>query len=484
VNLTLEIIAPHSAQMGSGNRKVFGSAGGVIGRVDAMPGERRDTWILPHTKVSKEHARITWMDGAFYIEDTSRNGTALNSSKNRLAKGRPYPLKSGDLLFIDPYEISVSVASESCQPYDEVRRPLDVPLYSRDEMALEEEVDPLNLLDPGAKPSPPRRNVPTADDLNTVSPWGAHYRPPDVLSPPAPRPPTQPASVPMIPEGYNPLAPDEEEAQPEPDDFDALFSPPIAAPPLAPPPAPPLERRDDPPRSTPSPAPSPAPPEEVALPEAPNPAAAPPGMPDSAPVDRQGGADLAAMLAGAGLEGVAVTPELAKSFGEILRVVVSGVMDVLAARHHIKDEFRMRMTHLRVADNNPLKFSVDVNDALHNLLVKRNQAYLSPVESFEDAFQDLRHHQIAMLAGMRVAFEFMLAEFDPDRLEEQFGRRIEKSALMGKSVRQLRSWRYWEMYRDKQVEMARDPEASFRKLFGEAFAEAYEEQLERLRTQR
>ncbi len=40
------------------------------------------------------------------------------------------------------------------------------------------------------------------------------------------------------------------------------------------------------------------------------------------------------------------------------------------------------------------------------------------------------------------------------------------------------------MYRDKQLEIARDPEASFRKLFGEAFAKAYEEQLERLRTQR
>jgi type VI secretion system FHA domain protein len=204
------------------------------------------------------------------------------------------------------------------------------------------------------------------------------------------------------------------------------------------------------------------------------------------PVPAQDGADLAAVLAGAGLEGVAVTPELAKSFGEILHVVVSGVMDVLKARHEIKDEFRMRMTHLRVADNNPLKFSVDVNDALHNLLVKRNQAYLSPVQAFEDAFQDLRHHQIAMLAGMRVAFEFMLAEFAPDRLEEQFGRRIDKGALMGKSggLRHLRSWRYWDMYRDKQLEIARDPEASFRKLFGEAFAKAYEEQLERLRTER
>jgi type VI secretion system protein ImpI len=113
VNLTLEIIAPRSAQIGSGNRKVFSSAGGIIGRVGGMPGERRDAWILPHTKVSKEHARISWVDGAFYIEDTSRNGIGLNSSKNRLAKGRPYPLNSGDRLFIDPYEISVSVAGES-----------------------------------------------------------------------------------------------------------------------------------------------------------------------------------------------------------------------------------------------------------------------------------------------------------------------------------------------------------------------------------
>ena len=76
----------------------------------------------------------------------------------------------------------------------------------------------------------------------------------------------------------------------------------------------------------------------------------------------------------------------------------------------------MEMTHFRPADNNPLKFSANVDDALHNLLVKRNAAYLGPVEAFEDAFDDLRDHQLAMLAGMRVAFDSMLAEFDPDRL--------------------------------------------------------------------
>ena len=59
----------------------------------------------------------------------------------------------------------------------------------------------------------------------------------------------------------------------------------------------------------------------------------------------------------------------------------------------------MRLTQFRAADNNPLKFSANVDDALHNLLVKRNAAYLEPVEAFEDAFDDLRDHQIAMLAA-------------------------------------------------------------------------------------
>ena len=78
----------------------------------------------------------------------------------------------------------------------------------------------------------------------------------------------------------------------------------------------------------------------------------------------------------------------------------------------------MRMTQFRAADNNPLKFSANVDDALHNLLVKRNAAYLEPVEAFEDAFDDLRDHQMAMLAGMRVAFEAMLGEFNPDAAAE------------------------------------------------------------------
>ena len=136
----------------------------------------------------------------------------------------------------------------------------------------------------------------------------------------------------------------------------------------------------------------------------------------------------------------------------------------------------MDMTRVRSIENNPLKFSANVDDALHNLLVKRNRAYLPAVEAFEDAFADLRHHQIAMLAGMRVAFESMLAEFDPDRLQEEFDRQLSKSLVPAKL-------RYWDLFREKRQEIVKDPEASFRQLFGEEFARAYEDQLTQLRAQ-
>jgi type VI secretion system FHA domain protein len=205
-----------------------------------------------------------------------------------------------------------------------------------------------------------------------------------------------------------------------------------------------------------------------------------------APDAVQGGAarptgdfDLAAVLAGAGLDPANLTPELARSFGQILRVVVSGLMDVLQARRTIKEEFRVPGTRFERANNNPLKFSANVEDALHNLLVKRNAAYLGPVEAFEDAFGDLRNHQMAMLAGIRLAFEAMLGEFEPDRLQEQFDRQMKKGALLSVPAK----LRYWDLYREKFGDMVRDADASFAELFGDEFARAYEAQLERLKAQ-
>jgi predicted component of type VI protein secretion system len=78
-----------------------------------------------------------------------------------------------------------------------------------------------------------------------------------------------------------------------------------------------------------------------------------------------------------------------------------------------------------------------------------------------------------------VAFEFMLAEFDPDRLQDEFDRQLKKGSLLSVPAK----LRYWDLYREKRDEIVKDPETSFRELFGEEFAKEYEEQLRRLKVQ-
>jgi len=495
VILILEVTSPQPTKLGGASRQTFTGEGGSIGR------ENDNSWVLPHSKVSGHHALITYRDAVYYIEDMSRNGVFLNSSKNRLERGRPHALKSGDRLLIDPYEIRVSItrdqhdaaARHAGEPSDvrssddrfDASNPFDAedPFASRPipssaldsapEPIAGQELDPLELLDlvPKAPKRAAPRPAPSAKDLDLGSPLDAHFKPPAVLPAPVSVPR---ADASTIPQDYDPLAPDEsgrfaipsfpakpsrERAarRPEEEPFAPLPNPPA---PIPSPPTPMSSRAEN----------SRSAREEPSEP-----------VRDLTPVAATTGAsglsDFAAVLAGAGLDPASVTPELAQTFGQIMRVVVSGVMDVMRSRQQIKDEFRMRMTRFRTAENNPLKFSANVDDALHNLLVKRNPAYLAPVEAFEDAFADLRNHQLAMLAGMRMAFESMLAEFDPDRLQEEFDRRLNKGLVPAKL-------RYWDLYRERGQDIVKDPEASFRKLFGDEFARAYEEQLKELKANR
>jgi type VI secretion system FHA domain protein len=477
VILILEVTSPQATKLAV-SRQSFSREGGSIGR------DTDNSWVLPHSKVSGRHAVVSYHDGTFYIEDTSRNGIFLNSSRNRLERGRPYPLTSGDRIVIDPYEIHVSIARDqnvappprsdepggasapharygASNPFDPddpfAPRPdamslLDAP----EELRAPDELDPLALLNLGPTDHAPPAQAPSARDLDRGLGLDAHFKPPAVVAPPsppapAPAPPSSASHADLIPDDYDPLAPD------EPSSIMARPAPPPAAAPRS---------------VVPAPLPSPSPPIVQAPPRVEIPPPARPVAPVARPVDPSTSIDLAAVLQGAGLDPSGVTPELAETFGQILRVVVTGVMDVMRSRQQIKDEFRMQMTRFRVAENNPLKFSANVDDALHNLLVKRNPAYLGAVAAFEDAFDDLRNHQIAMLAGMRMAFESMLAEFDPDRLQQEFDK--QKGLVPAKL-------RYWDLYRDRLENLLKDREAAFRQLFGEEFARAYEEQLRQLK---
>jgi type VI secretion system protein ImpI len=102
VRLILRILSPVQLPEAASSH-VFDEAGGSIGRA------ADNTWELPDNKVSRWHAVISFQGGTFFIEDLSRNGVCLNDWNARIASGRPHPLAVGDTLFIDPYEIEVSL---------------------------------------------------------------------------------------------------------------------------------------------------------------------------------------------------------------------------------------------------------------------------------------------------------------------------------------------------------------------------------------
>ncbi|MGH8269223.1 MAG: type VI secretion system-associated FHA domain protein TagH, partial [Steroidobacteraceae bacterium] len=262
----------------------------------------------------------------------------------------------------------------------------------------------------------------------------------------APRASSRPASPSAAPD---PAAASAPAGQAIPDDWNKTnFSRKPVAP--APKPAAPVSRRPLPPSPTPAPAQQ-------------RPSAS--------------GFDIDALLKSAGVDPAGIPPETAGSLGLILRSVVQGVIDVLRARSEIKEQFRLSQTIVKTAENNPLKFAVNAEDALNSLLGRRNPAYLPPVEAFDDALNDIRFHQLAMLAGMRAGFDHVMSRFDPQQLQESFDKRSKRGGLLSMSGKS----RYWEQFAEEFQELAGDKEQAFRRLFAEEFAAAYEKQLELLK---
>ncbi len=186
---------------------------------------------------------------------------------------------------------------------------------------------------------------------------------------------------------------------------------------------------------------------------------------------------LRAFLEGAQLEAPATSEQdaedLLRTLGQVYRIMVQGMIEVLAARASLKNEFRVEQTMIRPVQNNPLKFSLNVDNAMENLLTKRGKGYMSPVEAMQEGFGDLQAHQIATLAGMQSALKSVLLRFDPDELEQ----RLEGSSMLESILPGKRKARYWDTFQQLYREIAREAEDDFQKLFGKAFAEAYEKEI-------
>ena len=441
--LTLRVTSFHSQALGADSTRVFGMQGGAIGR--ALDND----WVLPDPEkfVSSHHVLVLCRGGTYFLKDTSTNGTYVNGSPQPVGNGMEQQLFDGDRIQIGDYEIAVALEASAQQG---ATGPGASGQWQAPPAAGM--TGPGGITGPGGMTGPGNNLGQTGPIGSSTSTNG------DILGlfddAPAAAPPSQPGALPdhvsALDQNFIPPTPQQPpvtDTNVIGDDWDVTeFG---SADDFAPQqPLNPIDQQLQPP-------------------------AAPPMPTHPIPPATSAQQDVVGMLMAAGLDQAsaqaAATPENLAVLGRILGVTTQGLIDVLTARSAVKSQFRVPMTMMRPVENNALKSTANAAEALLYLFVNRNPAYLGAVESFEEGFQDIKAHQMAMMAGMRAAFDSMLQRFDPEELARRFDKRRSKSKL-----RLSTNSQYWDMYKDLYDDMTQDADENFQRLFGEEFARAYE----------
>ena len=106
------------------------------------------------------------------------------------------------------------------------------------------------------------------------------------------------------------------------------------------------------------------------------------------------------------------------------------------------------------------------------LLIRQKDAYMAPVQAVRESFNDIKAHQLAVMAGIQSALNRLLERFDPHNLETRLQQTVFDSILPAS-----RKAKYWDLFTTEYRTIAREAEDDFNQLFGDEFARAYEERL-------
>ena len=191
---------------------------------------------------------------------------------------------------------------------------------------------------------------------------------------------------------------------------------------------------------------------------------------------------LQAFFTGAGLPRKELSPaeseRMMRDCGAILRAAVEGLMMLLIARGEMRKEFHAEdRTMVAARDNNPLKRMSDPHEAMAFLFdpADRTDGFLDPVQAIGDACEDLRSHELALMAGMRAAIVGALRRLDPHALERAYEKSVAGFSLGSRKAK------LWQLFVAQQEKLAREAQEDFDQVFGRDFMGAYQAQLRQLK---
>jgi type VI secretion system FHA domain protein len=432
--LRLQIISRHRQSLGERGGMDFGHNGGTIGR------SLESDWVLPDGQryLSSRHASIDFRSGSYYIVDTSTNGVYVNDAEQPVGRGNPQRLFTGDRVRIGEYEMSVEITDED---------------DTRETLANDAHVDPVARAQRVPPPDPTRADMVAPHEITAVGiemliseeaevgqiqrvnkANAANLRLADEVAPAKPREAQRPPEAPAA-ERLSPATP------PPPK---RIEPPPVSA-------AARIAQRG----------PPAAPASKPAVPSAPAQTAAPAATPS-----------LDAFFRGAGLpaqhldEGAA--EQVLHRLGQVMREVVLGVSENLHLRAEQKNIMRVPPTTIQPQNNNPLKLSAGIEEALNNLLFRESAEYLSAVDAVRETFGDIKQHQQHLLAAMRTAVSDYVGRLDPEELESKIN-----NGRVG-LINAANKLKYWDLFKDLYQVVSQHQPGQFPHQFIEELARAYE----------
>jgi FHA domain-containing protein/type VI secretion system protein len=403
----------------------FDELGGTIGRADS------NQLVLPDPErlISRIHAQVVFRNGGYALVDRGSNPVLVNGKP--LGNGREAPLRDGDAVQIGGYLLSASMDHKTLAANTFADR------FGGGASAARAAPFPVTSASV-ARPFPPSKPV--------AAPVAASSTTPDLaLNTPWPLAPPQPATRPG------------------------------ATPPGA------MLSRDQPLRegkviTLPAVRRPPAPAAVADMPDVPGSVVGEPASPPAPDALMQ------ALCEGLGvphLQLQTLGTEQLRLIGQLLRESTRGTVELLLARAAFKREMRAEVTTLVARDNNPLKFSPTVEDALQHLLGQTASGFMAPAAAMRDAFDDLRAHQSGVMAGMRAALEGVLQRFDPKVLEGQLSKQSGLSGLLPGS----RKAQLWEAFQQLYEQLSQEAADDFQVVFGKAFLQAYEQHIAQLQSE-
>lgn len=491
MELMLEIISRQKFSAGFPTSCVFGKVGGYIGRSEECE------WRIPdkEKRISRKHALISCDGTAFYMEDVSSNGIFSSLGKEPIGRVQRYKIGHGESFIIGDYSIQARLLHQpgaylqtevegggELIPADSL---LDLdPLVAMEQQEVHEAKRRLGLYnellgDAERKPvQVADHNEPRLDSMLSVNAIPENWVEAQSMPVAAPMPPLNgggqgfAGSVP-----YNGVVYDEQAASQGSNPYlgapQAAYQVPHPGSQQAAHAGIPPEMHQVPGQMYPG-APQTVPAARPNHHQGAYVLQAPPLMPPPPQVEYTQVPETDAFFKTLGFPATPESPEererVLRQAAELLLASVDGMIQSLQNRAESKNDLRLTMTTMRLANNNPLKFSPTAKAALE-LLLGEQEGLLPAANAMYAGFDDLHSHHMGLLAGARAAVRASLSKVEPAAVEA----RLDANG----PVHFKRVSRLWSTYL-RMHRALMDDHDGFAALFLQDFARAYEVQVRTL----